>query len=172
MTKRRSRSRARSRPKFASAGLLDLRSIEALLDQRGSSAPADPLDAAQEIIYDAWEAADSRKRVALAKRALKLSPLCADAYVLLAQEAARNLDETIDYYRQGVATAEKALGEACFRDEAGHFWGILETRLYMRAPRSYAGSLGERPTRRRCCALSRHASPQPKRQSGNSLPAP
>jgi tetratricopeptide (TPR) repeat protein len=112
-----------------------------LLDQLGGRTRPDPLETAQEIIYDAWDASDSRKRVALAKRALSLSPLCADAYVLLAQETARNPDEAVNYYRQGVAAGEKALGKACFRDDVGHFWGLLETRPYMRARQGLAQTL-------------------------------
>lgn len=141
MAKNRSRGRVQAGPKTVSLDLVDLRSIEALLDQLGSRPQTDSLDRAQEIIYDAWEAADSRKRVAMARRALKLSPLCADAYVLLAQETARNLDEAANYYRQGVAAGEEALGKACFRDDVGHFWGLLETRPYMRARQGLAQTL-------------------------------
>src|SRR5690606_3453119 len=51
--------------------------------------PADtPLQQAQELIYEAWNAT-GRKRIALAKKALKISPDCADAYVLLAEEEAQ-----------------------------------------------------------------------------------
>ena len=59
------------------------------------------------------------------------SPLCADAYVLLAQETAKDLDQTIEICRQGVEAGEKALGKTAFRENAGRFWGLLETRLYM-----------------------------------------
>ena len=40
-------------------------------------------------MYEAWEQTTSRSRIALARKALGISPLCADAYVLLAEEAAR-----------------------------------------------------------------------------------
>jgi hypothetical protein len=63
------------------------------------------------------EAADS-----LGEEALELSPLCADAYVLLAQETARDADQAIKLYRQGVEVGKKALGKAAFRDDVGHFW--------------------------------------------------
>jgi hypothetical protein len=36
-------------------------------------------------------------------------------YVLLAQETARNTDEVVNYYRQGVVAGEKPLGKACYR---------------------------------------------------------
>ena len=140
MTKRRSPGQNRVDSKSISGGLVDLRAVKSLLDQLGGHAQVDPLDAAQDLIYDAWEAGDSRKRIALAKKALRLSPLCADAYVLLAQETT-NPDEAIDCYRRGVAVGEKALGEASFRDDIGHFWGILETRPYMRARQGLAQTL-------------------------------
>jgi hypothetical protein len=46
----------------------------------------DNLDRAQELVYDAWDAASSAKREALARAALDISPLCADAYLILADE--------------------------------------------------------------------------------------
>jgi tetratricopeptide (TPR) repeat protein len=88
---------------------------------------------AQEIMYDAWEAPDSRKRIALARQALELSPDCADVYVLLAEEAASSLEETLELYRKSVEAGERSIGKKAFEEYAGHFWGFLETRPYMRA---------------------------------------
>ncbi len=93
--------------------------------------PATPLERAQEIIYDAWEEA-GRERVNLAKRALKVCPDCADAYVILAQETKKPL-EALALYREGVEAGKRALGPESFEMDVGHFWGILETRPYMRA---------------------------------------
>ena len=107
--------------------------------------PATPLGEAQELIYEALETTGAR-RLALARRALELSPDCADAYVLLA-EATCDPQEDRAHYEQGVRAGERALGPATFRDDAGHFWGILETRPYMRARHGLAAvlwHLGER----------------------------
>lgn len=80
------------------------------------------LDAdAQDIMYDAWEADTRKQRVALARKALAVSPRCADAYVLLAQETARTVDEALDLYRKGVEAGKLALGDAAFEQDAGHF---------------------------------------------------
>jgi len=92
-------------------------------------------------MYDAWDANDKKRRIALAEKALELSPLCADAYVLLAQETAGNSDQAIELYRQGVEAGEKAIGKTAFRDDVGHFWGLLETRPYMRARHGLAQAL-------------------------------
>src|SRR6185369_16919953 len=83
----------------------------------------------------------SRSRIALARKALGISPLCADAYVLLAEEAARSVEEARDYYTKGVEAGELALGPHGFEEYAGHFWGFLETRPYMRARAGLASAL-------------------------------
>ena len=120
----------------------DRRGMEGLMaglfgGRRGS----DPTDAAQDIMYEAWEATSRSKRIALARKALKISPLCADAYVLLAEEEAGSVEEVLDYYRKGVAAGEEALGPEGFEEYAGHFWGFLETRPYMRARGGLAAAL-------------------------------
>ena len=101
------------------------------------------VDKAQEIMYDAWDAPTSARAIAQARKALDVSADCADAYVLLAQETARTLDEEIDLYKKGVEAGERALGKAAFKQNAGHFWGILETRPYMRARAGLAECLWE-----------------------------
>jgi len=96
-------------------------------------APSDAaLDQAQQLIYDAWDSGDPRRQIELAQEALRLSPLCADAYVILAQNAARGSQNEFEFWRRGVEAGQAALGDA-FEDYVGRFWGHLETRPYMRA---------------------------------------
>jgi len=109
-------------------------SIEGMLsDTFGDTEEDTLLKKAQDIIYDAWEVTDPKRRVALARKALEISPDCADAYVLLAEETASSLPGALHLYRQGVEAGERALGREAFEEDVGHFWGILETRPYMRA---------------------------------------
>jgi tetratricopeptide (TPR) repeat protein len=87
-----------------------------------------------------------KRRLDLARRALAISPDCADAHVLLA-EATEDPHEARRLYEQGVQAGERALGPEMFERDAGHFWGILETRPYMRARQGLAEvlwHLGER----------------------------
>ena len=100
-----------------------------------------PVDQAQDVMYDAWECGDPKQRVALAREALEISPLCADAYVLLAEEAAKSQEEALAYYKQAVEVGAEALGPNAFQEYAGHFWGFLETRPYMRARAGLAEAL-------------------------------
>ncbi len=96
-----------------------------------------PLEKAQAIMYEAWSV-PGKKRVQLAKRALKICADCADAYVLLAQESAKTLKEAKAFYEQGVQAGERALGPEFFEEQAGYFWGMTETRPYMRARQGLA----------------------------------
>lgn len=108
--------------------------------------PSTPLERAQDIMYEAWDS-QGDQRVALARQALEISEDCADAYVLLAEEAAETFEEIRDLYERGVRAGERALGPEAFEEDAGHFWGILETRPYMRARAGLAAILwlqGER----------------------------
>jgi tetratricopeptide (TPR) repeat protein len=90
------------------------------------------LEQAQDLMYQAWEARGAQ-RVRLARKALEISPDCADAYVLLAEETAKTPQEARDLFLQGVQAGERAIGKDNFQEYVGHFWGILETRPYMRA---------------------------------------
>lgn len=106
----------------------------------GDDVSDEPVDAAQQIMYDAWEAEGPQQQLALARKALDASPDCADAYVLLAERAS-TFPEAIDFYEQGVAAGARALGEDGFEEFDGHFWGFLETRPYMRARQGLAECL-------------------------------
>lgn len=103
--------------------------------------PSTALEQAQDLMYEAWETTRRSERIGLARRALTISPDCADAYVLLAEETARSAAEAAELYAQGVAAGERALGKRAFTEDAGHFWGIIETRPYMRARLGLAQAL-------------------------------
>jgi tetratricopeptide (TPR) repeat protein len=107
-----------------------------------SDQPSDPqLGEAQELIYEAWDESDPTRRISLAHQALAISRDCVDAYVLLAEEAADRVQEALDYYEQGVSAGQRALGETFFFENVGYFWGLLESRPYMRALEGKASCL-------------------------------
>jgi tetratricopeptide (TPR) repeat protein len=97
------------------------------------SRPRTPLEAAQQIMYAAWDEPSKKKRIALARRAIEVSADCADAYVLLAEETAVTNLEKMALYENGVQAGERALGPGAFAEHLGHFWGVVETRPYMRS---------------------------------------
>jgi tetratricopeptide (TPR) repeat protein len=102
--------------------------------------PGTPQGRAEGLLTRAFEEGDPHRRAGLARQALAAWPDCADAYVLLAEDA-RSRREAVALYRQGVEAGERALGPDAFRLDAGRFWGVLETRPYMRARLGLAHAL-------------------------------
>jgi tetratricopeptide (TPR) repeat protein len=122
--------------------LPDRHAMEAYFLEISGGKRDDAIARAQQIMYDAWNKTTSRSRVALAHKALGISPLCADAYNLLAGEAA-TATEARDLYVRGLMAGELALGPQGFEEYGVHFWGFLETRPYMRARHGLALTLLE-----------------------------
>jgi tetratricopeptide (TPR) repeat protein len=134
------------------ARLLEGRAFESLeamnaelerLNQEGvapasSARELTPLERAQELAYDAMEAR-GRLRIKRARQALAISEDCADAWVLLAEEAS-TADAAITRYERAVRAGAAALGDR-FAALRGEFWGHLETRPYMRARLGLADAL-------------------------------
>jgi tetratricopeptide (TPR) repeat protein len=117
--------------------------------------PETPLERAQELVYRAYEATTPKRRAELARQAIEISPDCADAYRLLA-EMERNLSRKIDLLEQAVAAGERAIGPEAFADERGHFWGVVETRPYMRAQSALAQVCWVHGNRARAIAIFSH----------------
>lgn len=90
-------------------------------------------DIAQQLCYDAWEAPTTAEQVALAELALRLDPNCADAFTILAETTTHNLHDELLLYEQAMRAGERAIGPDRFAEWKGSFWGIVETRPYMRA---------------------------------------
>ncbi|MFH1679854.1 MAG: tetratricopeptide repeat protein [Candidatus Eisenbacteria bacterium] len=100
-----------------------------------------PREKAEELFYRALEA-EGRLQIKLARQALATDSDCADAYVLLAErmpDPARRLE----LYRKGMEAGERSIGKRAFQEDAGRFWGIVETRPYMRARFGVAECLRE-----------------------------
>jgi tetratricopeptide (TPR) repeat protein len=112
----------------------------------GGNRKSGPTYEAQQLAYDAMEAAESgdvEEALARAKEALDLDPDCVDALTLLSQAASESQSELIDNMRRTVKAGERALGKEFFEENTGYFWGILETRPYMRARSFLAQCLAE-----------------------------
>jgi len=141
--KRKGKASAKGTSSSDAMAIPDRRAMEGMMAGLFGGSAGGPVEAAQEVMYEAWGVQDPRRRLALARKAIDMSPDCADAYVLLAQESARSLEEALDLYRKGVEAGERALGKDGFKEYAGQFWGFIETRPYMRARAGLAQCLWE-----------------------------
>src|SRR2546427_608444 len=87
------------------ADLPDRRAMEGVMQQlvaglRGQADQDTPLGKAQALMYRAFEERDKQLRVQLAQDALAICPDCADAYVLLAEDA-RSRKQALRLYEKG-----------------------------------------------------------------------
>lgn len=87
---------------------------------------------AQRLVEAAWESEDE-DGAGLAVDALRLWPDCADAYTYLGLSAGEEVALAIPLFTLGLVAAYETLGQDLFDNEAGHFWGMTETRPFMRA---------------------------------------
>ncbi len=126
------------------SGLPDRRAMEGIMRQMlgtlGDETAGAVDSRAQDLIYQAFDTVDVERRIQLAQQALAIDPDCADAYVLLGENA-NSAEEACRLFEQGVAAGERALGQEAFDELEGHFWGVLDTRSYMRARRELADVL-------------------------------
>ncbi|OHR74204.1 hypothetical protein HMPREF3291_04255 [Bacillus sp. HMSC76G11] len=90
---------------------------------------------AQELIFEAMES-EPKKRLKLAEKALDLYPH-PDAYNMLA-EAEHDLEKQLYLFKKGMEAGEADLGSDFFKQNKGMFWGLTETRPYMRSKFNYA----------------------------------
>ena len=112
------------------------------LENALKNAPAlSPQEEAQDLAYRAMDAPNRKQAMSLARLALTHDPDCVDALVILAAANARSGDELIVGLEKAVAAGERSLGARYFKENKGHFWGLLETRPYMRARQQLADAL-------------------------------
>jgi tetratricopeptide (TPR) repeat protein len=110
--------------------------LQKLLQEHGGQvpevAPSTPLEEAQALVAQAYEVTQPSRRRALAQQALALSPDCADAYAVLAELEPKPY-RRLEWMEQAVAAGRRALDETHFKEFEGAFWGVVETRPFMRA---------------------------------------
>ncbi len=94
--------------------------------------PETPLEQAQQIAYQAGEAVTRRASVSLAKMALNLSTDCADAYLVLAEKEAANLEETLHYLQAAVAAGKRAIESQLMKHPYESLWNLIRLWPYLR----------------------------------------
>jgi tetratricopeptide (TPR) repeat protein len=100
---------------------------------RISDAHQDALTPAQELTFEALEAPTKAARLKLIEEALRRSPLCADGWGILAQEAPEGSALALLLWRQAVAAGVLGLGPLMLQLEPDEYWADIETRPYLRA---------------------------------------
>ncbi len=100
------------------------------------------LTEATDLLQKAIGELDPNRRADIAKQALELSHNCIEAWLLLAQDAADNFEESKEYLREAVAAGDRLFAD--HREEwKGEFGTLPETRPYMQACSAYGQVLWE-----------------------------
>ncbi len=89
------------------------------------------------------EATSAAAALSLVRKALALDPDCVDALLIKARNERLSDHARIEGLRAAVSAGEGKLGKEFLRDYEGHFWGLIETRPYMRARLALALALWE-----------------------------
>lgn len=103
------------------------------IDDIFAMAEETPEEQALELAFEAMEASSIKEAKALSSKALKLDPHCIDALLVQAEASARSGADFIRRLRTIVRDAERRFGTEYIEENRGHFWGMVETRPYMRA---------------------------------------
>lgn len=114
------------------------RSFDEIGAEYDGLAENNPKSRAEEIFEKARAERLPIKRIALTEQALEIYPGLPDAWCLLADEKAKTCCEGIAYIEKAVEAGRVDLGEEFFKENEGHFWGMVESRPFMRA-KSYLG---------------------------------
>jgi tetratricopeptide (TPR) repeat protein len=102
--------------------------------------PSSKADKAQDLAWDAWDASTKDEAVKLAKKALKIDSNCCDAFNVLALYE-DDLEKKKEYCKKAIDAFHQQYDEDFFTENTGYFWGVLETRPYMRALQEYGSVL-------------------------------
>ena len=127
-------------------------------------------DEAQELMWEAMDqvAVDEAAASEMCHRALDLYPHCVDALTMLANLECDLVADFVAALRAAVEAGRKDLGKQFFKEKKGYFWGLIETRPFMRAMGELAGALvelGHRGCHRRSDHTpGRNARAEPRRQ--------
>jgi tetratricopeptide (TPR) repeat protein len=103
----------------------------------------DRRNAALRVMREATDASldDPKKMARLCRNALKVYPHCPEALIMLAEIESQNDDRYLSTLRRAIAAGREDLGPEYFEQNKGHFWGLLETRPFMRAMGMLADAL-------------------------------
>jgi tetratricopeptide (TPR) repeat protein len=89
-----------------------------------------PQEQAEDLIEEARQLPPTAA-IAKINKALEIYPDCIEAYELLAVMQ-KNANKVLEYLNQGVAIGERLFEGENAEKYAGHFWGMHDTRPYMR----------------------------------------
>src|SRR5665647_1368445 len=113
------------------------------MDMYNSKAPKKKGKDAWDFLDMAYEAESEQDALKYAKKALQLDKNCLDAEVMIVELTATDIEDLKLRYEKLIIKTESYLkgADIMIDENIGHFWGIVETRPYMRLRYSYVNLL-------------------------------
>jgi tetratricopeptide (TPR) repeat protein len=94
---------------------------------------------AQDLVSEAEELPPGKAKQK-ARQALKIDPNCIEAFELLGN-LEHDVQAALPFYLKGINIGKRVFGGKYLEENKGHFWGIYETRPFMRCFGHYADCL-------------------------------
>lgn len=104
------------------------------------------------LLEQAWETESVVQMKRLARQAMELDPQNIEPYYVLAK-AHSSFEKKEEFYLKGIELFKEQYDEEYFKENTGHFWGLLGTRDYMRLVADYSLSLWENGQREKAVKL-------------------
>lgn len=96
---------------------------------------------AKDMVYQALDESNPALRKTIIDNAIALYPHLPNAWLIKAEDEALSPEQALEYLERAVIAGEKDLVKNFFQENEGHFWGLIETRPYMRAKAALADLL-------------------------------
>lgn len=116
--------------------------LKKLMEDEIPSFPKEALnfeEQAQDLVFEAYELSPVNGKQKIIE-ALDIHPDCIEAYEYLAS-IEPVVEISIAFYNMGITLGRKLFGGDYLKENKGHFWGLHETRPFMRCMQAYADSL-------------------------------
>lgn len=116
--------------------------MESLMGQQIPSFPKEALtkkEQAQDLVFAADDLPPAKAKANI-KEALKLDPDCIEAYEFLG-DMEQTAELASPFYEKGISIGRKIFGGQYLEKNKGMFWGLHETRSFMRCLQHYSDCL-------------------------------
>lgn len=128
--------------------------VESLVGQKIPSFPQETLslkEQAQDLIYEAYELTPTKAKLNV-EMALNLDPDCIEAYEYLGSlENSPSIG--MIFFEKGISIGRRLFGGKYLEKHKGMFWGMHETRAFMRCLHQYANCLYGIGKEKECVAI-------------------
>lgn len=117
------------------------KNFEKIDEEYASVAGNSPKRRAEDLLEQAYEETSCVQMVKLAKQALEIYPHLPDAWIMIGEHSSGSPEKILPYFEKALEAGMKDLGEKFFKENKGHFWGMVESRPFMRAKAFLAQAL-------------------------------